>query len=99
MARTIEEIENEIEVREPPLYRVILHNDDYTTMEFVVEVLMTIFHKNRDEAEEIMWTVHERGKAICGIYTFEIAQTKAEQVRILARRNAFPLLATIEADD
>ncbi len=99
MARTIEEIESEIEVREPPLYRVILHNDDYTTMEFVVEVLMTIFHKNRDEAEEIMWTVHEQGKAICGIYTFEIAQTKAEQVRILARRNAFPLLATIEADD
>jgi len=99
VARTIEEIESEIEVREPPLYRVILHNDDYTTMEFVVEVLMTIFHKNRDEAEEIMWAVHEQGKAICGIYTFEIAQTKAEQVRILARRNAFPLLATIEADD
>jgi len=97
--RTIEEVENETEVREPPLYRVILHNDDYTTMEFVVEVLMKIFHKSRDEAEEIMWTVHEKGKALCGVYTFEIAQTKAEQVRLLARQNSFPLLATIEVDD
>ncbi len=99
MPRTIEEVENETEVREPPLYRVILHNDDYTTMEFVVEVLMKIFHKSRDEAEEIMWTVHEKGKALCGVYTFEIAQTKAEQVRLLARQNSFPLLATIEVDD
>ncbi|WP_292660590.1 ATP-dependent Clp protease adaptor ClpS [Nitratifractor sp.] len=99
MPRTIEEVENETELREPPLYRVILHNDDYTTMEFVVEVLMKIFHKNRDEAEEIMWTVHEKGKALCGVYTFEIAQTKAEQVRLLARQNSFPLLATIEVDD
>ena len=99
MPRTIEEVENKTEVREPPLYRVILHNDDYTTMEFVVEVLMKIFHKSRDEAEEIMWTVHEKGKALCGVYTFEIAQTKAEQVRLLARQNSFPLLATIEVDD
>jgi len=97
--RTIEEVESRTEVKEPSLYRVLLHNDDYTTMEFVVEVLMKIFHKSRDEAEEIMWTVHEKGKALCGIYTFEIAQTKAEQVKVLARQNSFPLLATIEADD
>ena len=99
MPRTIEEVESRTEVKEPSLYRVLLHNDDYTTMEFVVEVLMKIFHKSRDEAEEIMWTVHEKGKALCGIYTFEIAQTKAEQVKVLARQNSFPLLATIEADD
>ena len=99
MPRTIEEIESRSELKEPSLYRVLLHNDDYTTMEFVVEVLMKIFHKSRDEAEEIMWTVHEKGKAVCGIYTFEIAQTKAEQVKVLARQNSFPLLATIEADD
>ena len=99
MPRTIEEVESRTELKEPSLYRVLLHNDDYTTMEFVVEVLMKIFHKSRDEAEEIMWTVHEKGKAVCGIYTFEIAQTKAEQVKVLARQNSFPLLATIEADD
>ena len=99
MPKTIEEVESRTEIKEPPLYRVLLHNDDYTTMEFVVEVLMKIFHKSRDEAEAIMWTVHEKGKALCGIYTFEIAQTKAEQVKVLARQNSFPLLATIEADD
>ncbi|WP_457606915.1 ATP-dependent Clp protease adaptor ClpS [Nitratifractor sp.] len=94
-----EETLDRTELREPPLYRVLLHNDDYTTMEFVVEVLMGIFHKSRDEAEEIMWTVHEKGKAVCGVYTFEIAQTKAEQVKIRARQASFPLLATIEADE
>jgi len=97
--RPIEEIETEIEIKEPSMYRVILHNDDYTTMEFVVEVLQKIFHKSRSEAEEIMWRVHEKGSAVCGVYTYEIAQTKAEQVKRLARQNDFPLLATIEIDE
>jgi len=97
--KIIEESETGVELREPPLYRVLLHNDDYTTMEFVVEILMKIFHKSRDEAEAIMWDVHEKGKGVCGVYTYEIAQTKAEQVKVLARQNSFPLLATIEVDE
>jgi len=92
------EVENEVELKEPELYRVILHNDDYTTMEFVVEVLKNIFKKNAAEAEAIMWTVHEKGQAVCGVYTYEIAETKVEQVKVLARQNGFPLLATFEAD-
>jgi ATP-dependent Clp protease adaptor protein ClpS len=93
-----EEVESDIELKEPSMYRVILHNDDYTTMEFVVEILERIFHKKRMEAEEIMWTVHEKGSAVCGIYTFEIAQTKVEQVKMAARESGFPLLATMEED-
>jgi ATP-dependent Clp protease adaptor protein ClpS len=94
-----EEIDNELELRQPQLYRVILHNDDYTTMEFVIDVLKKIFKKSTDEAEEIMWKVHEKGQAVCGVYTYEIAETKVEQVKVLARQNGFPLLATFEADE
>ncbi|WP_456432413.1 ATP-dependent Clp protease adaptor ClpS [Nitratifractor sp.] len=99
MPKTVETPRSETELREPPLYRVILHNDDYTTMDFVVEVLRSIFHKSPEEAETIMWTVHKQGRAVCGVYTFEIAQTKAEQVKRMARANEFPLLATIEQDE
>lgn len=98
MPRIEEEILEEVELKEPELYRVILHNDDYTTMEFVIDVLQSIFHKSTREAEEIMWTVHEKGQAVCGIYTYEIAETKVEQVKLKARQNGFPLLATLEAD-
>jgi len=80
------------------MYRVLLHNDDYTTMDFVVHVLKTIFHKNEQESERIMLAVHEKGKGVCGIYTREIAQTKVEQVKVLAKQNQFPLLATYEID-
>lgn len=81
------------------MYRVLLHNDDYTSMDFVVEILMKVFHKNHQESEMIMIKIHEKGSAICGVYTFEIAQTKAEQVKQLAKQNEFPLLATIEKDE
>jgi len=94
-----EEVEVEIELYEPEMYRVILHNDDYTSMDFVVEILMKIFKKNLQESETIMINIHEKGSAVCGIYTFEIAQTKAEQVKQLAKQNEFPLLATIERDE
>ena len=99
MPKIEEEIEVSLELEEPRLYRVLLHNDDYTSMEFVVEVLMSIFHKNAMEAEKIMLQIHEQGIGICGVYSFEIAQTKAEQVRRRAKQNEFPLLATIEEDD
>ncbi len=94
-----EEIETEIVLDEPPMYRVVLHNDDYTTMEFVVHILRTIFHKSEQESERIMLDVHKKGKGICGVYTREIAQTKVEQVKVLAKQNQFPLLATYEIDE
>lgn len=94
-----EEVESEVEVKKPSLYRVILHNDDYTTMEFVVDILRNIFLKSEEEAINLMLMIHNQGRAICGVYTHEIAQTKAEQVIKLARQNSFPLLATIEIDE
>ncbi len=98
MPSTKEEVLSESKLQEPSLYRVILHNDDYTTMEFVIDVLKTIFHKNSAEAEDIMWKIHTEGRGVCGVYTKEIAETKAEQVKSRARQNGFPLLATIEKD-
>lgn len=94
------EAESEVlhELQEPQMYRVLLHNDDYTSMEFVIEVLMKIFHKSQTDAERIMWQVHEKGKAIVGVYTYEIAHTKVQQTRTLAKQNGFPLLATVEED-
>ncbi len=85
-------------LQEPAMYRVILHNDDYTSMDFVVNILIKLFHKNYEEAERIMIKIHERGSAICGVYTHEIAQTKTDQVKQLAKQNGFPLLATMEED-
>jgi ATP-dependent Clp protease adaptor protein ClpS len=93
-----EELEVELEVAQPQMFRVILHNDDYTSMDFVVEVLTGIFHKTSEEAVQIMLQIHEKSRAVCGVYSFEIAQTKAEQVKQLAKKNEFPLLATIEED-
>ena len=98
MPKFEEELEVELEIAEPQMFRVVLHNDDYTSMDFVVEVLTTIFHKSEQEAVQIMLAIHEKGKAVCGVYSFEIAQTKAEQVKQLAKKNEFPLLATIEED-
>lgn len=91
-------IKSEIELDEPPMYKVLLHNDDYTTMDFVIMILSRIFHKNQTDAEAIMVQVHKQGKGICGVYTKEIAKTKVEQVTSLAKQNQFPLLATYEID-
>ena len=84
-------------LKEPDEYKVILLNDDYTTMDFVVEVLMVIFHKKIDDAEKIMLDIHKKGKGLVGIYTYDIAATKAEQVHIAARENQFPLRCIVEA--
>jgi len=83
-------------VKEPNLYRVILHNDDYTSMEFVVEVLETVFHRGPAEAYRIMMKVHIEGRGVAGVYTHEVAETKVEKVLELARTNGFPLMASIE---
>ncbi len=93
-----EELDLALALEEPPMFKVLLHNDDYTSMDFVVEVLIGIFHKTQAQSEEIMLQIHDKGKAICGVYTFEIAQTKIQQVKQKAKENEFPLLATIEED-
>jgi ATP-dependent Clp protease adaptor protein ClpS len=88
----------ELDLTNPPMYKVILHNDDYTPMDFVINILMKIFHKTLDEANDITWQVHEKGKAVCGVYVQEIAQTKVHQVKSIAKANGFPLLATMELE-
>lgn|SRR5690606_13191521 len=84
-------------LKQPPRYKVIMFNDDYTPMEFVVEVLEVFFGKNREQATSIMLTVHTQGKAVCGIYTRDVAETKAAQVNQCAREHQHPLLCEIEA--
>jgi ATP-dependent Clp protease adaptor protein ClpS len=82
----------------PPQYKVILHNDDYTTMEFVVEILMTVFGKPLEKATQTMLNIHNKGKAVCGIYSREIAETKVETVHHLAAGRGFPLKSTMEKE-
>jgi ATP-dependent Clp protease adaptor protein ClpS len=89
--------ESKPELKEPPLYYVVMINDDYTPMEFVVEVLQMFFAKSREQATRIMLTVHTQGRAICGVYTRDIAESKAMQVNRHARENQHPLLCEIEA--
>ena len=84
--------------REPRLYRVLLHNDDYTTMEFVMEVLEGIFAKSPAEAFRIMMHVHEKGQGVCGTYPYEIAETKVASVHERARERGFPLRASMEEE-
>ncbi len=86
------------ETARPPLYKVFLLNDDYTTMDFVVQILESIFHKNPVEATAIMLNVHKRGKGLAGIYSREIAETKIEAVHDLARDNEFPLRCEMEKE-
>jgi ATP-dependent Clp protease adaptor protein ClpS len=88
----------EIEVDEPPLYKVMLLNDDYTTMDFVVEVLVYVFQKPPEEATLIMLNVHRKGVGVCGIYPYEIAETKVNLVENLARENGFPLKCIMERE-
>ena len=85
--------------KRPSQYRVLLLNDDYTPMEFVVYVLERYFKKNREEAMQIMLHVHNNGVGVCGVYTYEVAETKVAQVLDLARRNEHPLQCTMEKDD
>ena len=90
--------ETDQEIEEPPLYKVMLLNDDYTSMEFVVEVLVYVFQKSSDEAFQIMLNVHRNGVGICGIYPYEIAETKVDTVETLARENGHPLKCIMERE-
>jgi len=84
--------------RKPAMYKVLMLNDDYTPMEFVVHVLERFFQKSREEATRIMLHVHRRGVGVCGVFTYEVAETKVTQVMDLARQNQHPLQCTIEKD-
>lgn len=91
-------LETRTRTKRPSMYKVLLLNDDYTPMEFVVGVLMTIFHKNAEEATRIMLHVHQHGVGLCGVFTFEVAETKVAQVMDAARRSQHPLQCTMEKD-
>ncbi len=93
---TIYKSKSKIKVRKPKDYKVIMYNDDYTTMEFVVDILVSIFDKSYPEAEKIMLDVHKRGKGIAGIYSYDIAATKVRTAINKARENDFPFKLTIE---
>jgi ATP-dependent Clp protease adaptor protein ClpS len=83
-------------LKRPPLYQVVLINDDFTPMEFVVEILQGVFSLERTSATRVMLEVHTKGKGICGVYTFEIAETKVAQVNSIAQQQQHPLLCTME---
>jgi ATP-dependent Clp protease adaptor protein ClpS len=85
-------------LKKPPLFRVLLHNDDYTTMEFVIEVLKKVFGKTDGDAFQIMWAVHTQGIGCAGVYTYEIAEMKIERVAQMARAQEYPLLCTLEEE-
>ena len=88
--------ERVVSVQRPHLYKVLLHNDDYTPMDFVIEILMRFFNKSHDQATEIMLAVHHKGVGLCGIYPYEIAETKVAQVTESAREQEHPLQCTLE---
>jgi len=88
--------ETKKKLKKPPLYKVLLHNDDYTTKEFVVQVLQYVFHKEQTEAVQIMLHVHKKGIGVAGVYTYEIAETKVTLVDNLARQHEYPLKCTME---
>lgn len=90
--------ESQPELKRPPMYKVLLINDDYTPMEFVVHILEDFFSMDRVKATQVMLTVHTQGKGLCGIYTRDVAETKVNQVNAYSRRHQHPLLCTMEAD-
>lgn len=91
--------ESRTRLKRPSLFKVLLHNDDFTTMEFVVYVLQTIFQRPEAEAVRVMLQVHTQGVGVAGIYTYEIAETKAAKAASLARTHEYPLLCTVEPEE
>lgn len=94
---TLKKKETESQLKKPPMYRVVMHNDDYTPMDFVVHVLEAFFSFSHDKATALMWQVHTEGKAVCGIFTRDIAETKVAQVIDYAREQEHPLLCEMES--
>ena len=89
-------VETRTRTKRPPLYKVLLLNDDYTPMEFVVDILESVFGMERTRATQVMLEVHTKGKGVCGVYNFEIAETKVAQVMSIAKQHQHPLLCTME---
>ncbi len=98
-SEVLTESRTEKKLKKPPLYRVLLHNDNYTTRDFVVAVLKEVFHKSEPEAIQIMLHVHNNGVGVAGVYTFEVAETKIKTVEKLARENEFPLRLSLEPEE
>lgn len=99
MSNEIEiQLDDELDLQEPKKYKVFLLNDDYSTMDFVIDVLVKVFRKSLDESSVIMLNIHNNGREVCGIYTHEIAATKVGQVKSMAREKGFPLKAVMEEE-
>ena len=94
----LDDVEEQTDLQEPKMYKIILHNDHYTTMDFVIKILVEVFHKPLAEATKIMMNVHQRGRGVCGVYTYNIALTKVYQVQSIARQSEFPLKCTLEEE-
>lgn len=92
------QLDDELDLQEPKKYKVFLLNDDYSTMDFVIDVLVKVFRKSLDESSAIMLNIHNNGREICGVYTYEIAATKVGQVKTMAREKGFPLKAVMEEE-
>ena len=92
------ELNDELDLQEPKKYKVFLLNDDFSTMDFVIDILVIVFRKTVDEASAIMLNIHNNGRDICGVYTHEIASTKVAQVKTMAREKGFPLKAVMEEE-
>jgi ATP-dependent Clp protease adaptor protein ClpS len=90
--------EEKKKLQPPQMYKVLMHNDDYTTMEFVIRILMTVFHHREEEAVRIMFDVHRRGVGVAGVYSYEVAETKVAKVTAAARQNEFPLRCSLEPE-
>lgn len=88
--------EPEVKTKRPPFFKVVLLNDDYTPMDFVVFILKDVFHKNHEEAVTIMMDIHQKGEGVCGVYTRDVAETKAELVITMSRRSEYPLQCRVE---
>ena len=88
--------QKDVDIKEPKLYKVLLHNDNYTTMDFVIRVLEAVFYKSPPEATQIMMSVHRKGVGVCGIYPYDVAESKVAQVHVMAKQNQFPLKSSME---
>ena len=92
-------LERKAKTKKPKMYRVLLHNDDYTTMEFVIWVLQEVFHKTESQSSHLMLTIHHKGLGVAGVYTRDLAESKVAQVTEFAREHGMPLLTTTEPDE
>jgi len=98
-SEVVTETQSERKLKRPQLYKVLFHNDNYTTRDFVVAVLREVFHKSESDATAIMLHVHNTGIGVAGVYTYDVARTKIEVVEALARENEFPLRLTMEPEE